>query len=107
MKTSVSIRHHDYPARVREYVEEKLQHLIRFHERVISIRATIERESEEHRVELVANVGRGSVLVADVNAEGLGGALDEALDRMARQLKKHHDKVTKDRHKGGSVGHVG
>jgi ribosomal subunit interface protein len=105
MKTQVSILHHDYPARVRETVEEKLQHLLKFYERVVSIRALLERQNEHHRVEIVANVGRGTVLVADLTADSFSTALDGAVDRMVRHLKRHHDKVTRDRHRGGRVGH--
>ena len=105
MKTQVSILHHDYPARVRETVEEKLQHLARFHERVVSMRALLERQNEEHRVEIVANVGRGTVLVSDLTANAFAAAVDGAVDRMARHLKRHHDKVTRDRHRGGRIGH--
>ncbi len=106
MKTQVTILHQDYPSRVREYVESKIQALERFHERAISMRASLERDGDDHRVELVANVGRGAVLVADARGDGLGPALDEALDRMTRQLKRHHDKITRERHRGGSSGHV-
>lgn len=106
MKTQVTILHHDYPTRVRDFVAQKVQGLERFHDRAISIRANLERQKEDHRVELIANVGRGAVLVADAKGDSLGTVLDEALDRMTRQLKRHHDKVTVDRRKGGRPGHV-
>ena len=105
METQVAILHHDYPARIRDGVEERLQSLVKFHDRVVSMRAMLERQKEDHRVELVANVGRGTVLVADVKGDAFSAALDGAIDRMARHLKRHHDKVTRDRHRGGRVGH--
>ena len=92
MKTQVSILHHDYPGRVRDLVDEKLQGLTRFFGRVVSVRANLERQNEDHRVELVANVGHGSVLVADVRGEAFRSTLDQAIDSMSRQLRKHHDK---------------
>jgi ribosomal subunit interface protein len=105
MKTEVAILHKDYPTEIRDRVEDKLQHLVKYFDRVKSIRALLERQSEEHRVEIVSNCGRGTVLVADVNDEAFSSALDKAIARMTSQLKKHHDKVTKDRHRGGRVGH--
>ena len=99
MKTEVSILHHDYPARVRETVEEKLQHLVKFYDRVVSMRALLERQGEVHRVELVGNVGRGMVLVAEARGESFSSALDLAVDRMIRHLKRHHDKLTRERHR--------
>jgi len=105
METQVAILHHDYPAGIREAIEERLKNLVKFHDRVVSMKALLERQREDHRVELVANVGRGTVLVADVKEGALSAALDEAIDRMTRHLKRHHDKVTRDRHRGGRVGH--
>ena len=105
MKTQVSILHHDYPSRVRGRVEEKLEGLTKYFDHVISVRANLERQNEQHRVELVVNVGRGSVLVADVLGETFSGVLSEAIDRMSRQLKKHHDRLRVDRHRADR--HVG
>lgn len=94
MKTDVAILHHEYPAHVREDVAEKLQQLSKFFERTVSIRAMLERQREEHRVELVANVGRGVVLVVDARAQSIRAALDEAVSRMGRVLKRHKEKLT-------------
>ena len=105
MKTHVSIRHHDYPGRMRDLVEEKLESLSRFYGRVISVKANLERQNEAHRIELVASVGGGSVLVADVQGGTFQDVLDEALARMVRQLKRHREKLTVDRRRGGSIGH--
>ena len=98
MKTNVSILHHDYPQGLRAHVEERLAGLERFYSRVISITARLERVRNNHRVELVANCGRGSVLVADVALDHQNKALDEAVDRLASQLRKLHGKLVDRRH---------
>jgi ribosomal subunit interface protein len=101
MQTQVSILHHDYPSRVREQVEEKLQHLVKFYNRIVSVRALLERQHEEHRVELVANVGQGAVLVVDARDTAFGSALEEALGRMERLLKRHNHKHNDLRRRSG------
>jgi ribosomal subunit interface protein len=101
MKTLVSIPHHEYPARVREHVEDKLQHLARFFARIVSMRALLERQGEEHRVELVANVGQGITLVVDARGEALEAALDEALDRMGRVLRRHKTRLNDRQRRAG------
>ncbi len=73
-------------------MEERLTALERFNQRIVSIDARIEKDSREHHVELVANVGKGHTLVANVRRGAFGEALSEALDRMGRQLRKQHDK---------------
>jgi ribosomal subunit interface protein len=92
MQTLVSILHHDYPALVRDTVDAKLQHLGKFHDRIVSMRALLERQHLDHRVELVANVGHGAVLVADARRDEFGLALEEATSRMERLLKREHDR---------------
>jgi ribosomal subunit interface protein len=98
MKLEVAILHHDhYPEHVREHVEKKLQHLVRFFDRTESIRARLERQHDDHRVEIVANVRRGVVLVAEARSATLDQAVEQALDRMARVLRRHKDKLTQGR----------
>lgn len=93
MKTRVSILHHDYPTGYRSLVEERLAALERFHGRIVTMDARIEKEAREHHVEIVANVGKGHVLVANVRRDAFSEALGEAIDRMGRQLRKEHDKT--------------
>ncbi|MCC6406544.1 MAG: HPF/RaiA family ribosome-associated protein [Planctomycetes bacterium] len=98
MKTQVSIPHHEYPSNVRDFVEGKLQHLEKFYDRIVSLRAKLERETETHRVELVANVGHGTTLVVDGRGPLLDTALEEAVHRMSSVLSRHKEKLT-DRHR--------
>lgn len=93
MQTHVSILHRDYPSRVRGIVEERLGGLPRYFDRIVTLTARLERSQGFHHVELVANVGRGNVLVADVRRAGLRLALDDAVGKLQRRLTKHHDKV--------------
>ncbi|MBI5431346.1 MAG: HPF/RaiA family ribosome-associated protein [Planctomycetes bacterium] len=98
MKTQVSIPHHEYPSNVRDFVEGKLRHLEKFYDRIVSLRAKLERETEAHRVELVANVGHGTTLVVDGRGPLLDTALEEAVHRMSSVLARHKEKLT-DRHR--------
>ena len=97
MQTEVSIIHHEYPSRIREHVATKLQDLSKFFGRTVSIRALLERQRDEHRAELVANVGGGVVLVVGASADNIHSALDEAMGRMAKVLKRHKAKLTSER----------
>ncbi len=101
MQTRVSIRHHDYPSRVRDEVVDKVQSLVKFHDRLTSINATLERLNEEHRVELVANVAHGPTLVADARGESFRGALDDAVQKMTTSVKRAHDKHRTERRRAG------
>ena len=94
MKTEVSILHHEYPAGAREFVQSKLQNVAKYFSRTHSVRAVLEKQHDTHRVELVAQIPRGQVVVIDARASTFGQAVDEAVDRLSRNLAKYKDKLT-------------
>jgi len=102
MKTEVAILHHDYPSQTRTLADQKLQSLGKFFDRVQRLSAKLEKQGDEHRVEIVAHVGRGPILKADVTDATLKGALDECLDRMRGQLTRQRDKVKLSSHRPAS-----
>jgi len=103
MQPQVSILHNDYPVTARDQVEQKLQHLVKFYDRIVSMRALLERQRDEHRVEIVAHVARGAVLVVDARGTAFGSALEEAIERMERLLKRQNEKRTTERRRGRSA----
>lgn len=105
MKTEVSVPHHEYPARVRQSVEDKLQQLLKYYDRILSIRAVLQREHEEHKIELVAHVGHGATLVVDAKDDLLDKAVDQAMQRMGRVLKRHKTRLIERYRKSGRPGH--
>jgi len=92
MKTVVQIPHHEYSPAVRQHVEARLQQLVQYYERIVSLRAVLERQSNEHRVELVASVGHHATLVVDARSHALESAIDDALARMRAVLERHKGK---------------
>jgi len=101
MKTQVSIHHNDYPSGMRNLVREKLEQISRYCRGTTKMEVHLERQADRHRVEIIADVPHGPVLVADARAAGLRGALDGALTRMARKLKQSREKQTTARRRGG------
>lgn len=93
MKTIVSVPHHDYPAKLRDTVEQKLQSLVKYFDRIESLRAVLEREHDTHRVELVAHVGHGATLVVDSRAATLDEAVEDSLARMKGVLTRHKQRL--------------
>ena len=93
MKTEVAILHHEYPSVIRDHVTEKLQQLVKYYDGTVSVRAVLDRQHDDHRVELVANVRKGVTLVVDAGSDSINAALDEALDRMRRVLARHKEKL--------------
>ena len=72
---------------------DALDHLVRFFDGTVSLRAVLDRQHDDHCVELVANVRRGVVLVVDSRRDSISEAVDEAIERMGRVLKRHKNKL--------------
>jgi ribosomal subunit interface protein len=97
---SAHVLHHEYPPSIRDHVANRLQHLVRFFEGTVSVRAVLEREHDDHKVELIASVRHGIVLVVEARRDSITTALDEAVERMGRALARHKAKLLETRRKG-------
>jgi ribosome-associated translation inhibitor RaiA len=73
---------------------------VKFYDRIVSMRALLERQRDEHRVEIVAHIARGAVLVVDARDSAFGSALEEAIERMERLLKRQNEKGKTQRRRG-------
>ncbi|MEO0652045.1 MAG: ribosome-associated translation inhibitor RaiA [Planctomycetota bacterium] len=94
MNIEISIPHGSYPASIRSQIEEKLEGLDRFDERTQNLKVILDKDNVEHRVELIATRAGGPVLVVDSKADSLSKALDEAIDRIGRAMRKRREKET-------------
>jgi ribosomal subunit interface protein len=104
-------RHLELTDRFREHVEEKLGRLEKHDHRVIRVEVEVDKERNPRqqdraiRVELTA-FSRGPVIRAEAAAEDKVSALDQAVDKMASQMRRAADRrrVHHGRHTPVSVG---
>lgn len=101
MNVEISIPHGSYPASIRDQVEGRLAGLEQTWSRIQSLRAVLDRDNAEHRVELIATPAGGPVLVVDSKAPSLGQALDASIDRMGRAIRRRKEKVSDKARHGG------
>ena len=111
MDIVLTSRHVDLNERFREYAEEKLGRLEKHDHRVIRVEVEVEKERNprlaDHaiRVQLTA-FSKGPVIRAEACAEDKAAALDIAVDKMAKQMRRAADRrrVHHGRHTPVSVG---
>ena len=104
-------RHLELTDRFREYAEEKLARLEKHDHRVIRVEVEVDKERNPRlqdraiRVELTA-FSKGPVIRAEAAAEDKVSALDQAVDKMASQMRRAADRrrVHRGRHTPVSVG---
>ncbi|MHC4893146.1 MAG: HPF/RaiA family ribosome-associated protein, partial [Planctomycetota bacterium] len=84
MNIEISIPHGSYPASIRDSVTARLSELDRFDVRTQHLRAILDKDNSDHRVELIATPHHGPVLVVDSKSNSMGKALDDAVHKMGR-----------------------
>ena len=101
MKKDVALLHNAYPSSLRDYVEQRLDGLGRFNERMTAVRAVLDHQHNDHRVELVASIGGSGPLVVEAMAHSPRLALKHALASLTTSLKRQRTKFLDSRHHAG------
>jgi putative sigma-54 modulation protein len=101
-------QHVDISPALREYVETKLERVIRHFDQIIDIAIVlgVEKPSEKdkrQRAEVNLRV-KGNVIHLDHYAEDLYAAIDGLIDKLDRQVVRHKDKVQS--HKNESLKNI-
>lgn len=88
MQVVISIRHGELSERQEEAVREQFGRVSRYESRISRLEVTLSEHKNHWEVEALASIDRAE----PVHAHGEGGdvksAIDRAVDRMTRQLKK-------------------
>ena len=93
MQINISTRHGHVSEQTRAKVTEKLEKLVRFYDRLGTIEVIIDLEHRETPiVDLKVSV-KHKDFVATSRAEELMASIDQVIDKMEHQLRKHKEKV--------------
>lgn len=88
MQVIIAARHFELTDSLRAHVEEQFGELDRYEPRISRVEVTLLEEKNRRDVEALASVDRGEPLHAEATAGDFRTAIDQARDRLARQLKK-------------------
>jgi ribosomal subunit interface protein len=88
LRVQIAARHCDVPDSVRQRTEEQLTRLAKYDPRVGAAEVIYEEEKRIRKVEVVLSVDRGESIVAHGEGEEFRTALDKAVDRLTRMLKR-------------------
>ncbi|GBD26543.1 Ribosome hibernation promotion factor [bacterium HR30] len=91
MNITVTFRHVGTSDGLRNYATQKVERLRKFARHLIDAHVILDVEKQRHRAEIVVS-GRDLQLSAAEETNDLYSALDLALDKIERQLKKWDDK---------------
>jgi len=85
---------------VRHYLEEKVNKLPRFYDRIYDVEFVLDQESEQYTAELIVRTDRKHTFVAsEVGPDSLA-LIDLIMEKMERQLRRHKEKNRNHKHDG-------
>lgn len=102
MRINLTGHHIDITTSLRNFVESKFERLERHFDNMTNIHVILTVEKGRQKAEATINVNRGRIF-AESKHEDMYAAIDNLIDKLDRQMKKHKEKLT-DHHRGeGSI----
>lgn len=102
MNTSIVGRHIELTGAIKDYINTSIEVFKKYNLDIISVGSTISQDEKHGRkaftFEFTINIARLDTIVVKQKDKDLYSAIDIAVDRVSRVLRKHHDKVRD--HKG-------
>ncbi|NIS17831.1 MAG: ribosome-associated translation inhibitor RaiA [candidate division Zixibacteria bacterium] len=95
MKVNITARHFDLTNELRARVEDEVEKLKRYFDHIISANAVLAVEGYRHMAEISVKVSR-STLTGTGESDQMQVSIEQAVDKLAGQLKKYKGKL-KDR----------
>lgn len=92
MKVRITSRHQKLSPRLREYVDEKIDRMSRYFDRIIDCEVILTREKLHELVEVNVKV-YGTVLHVKAKDADPTKAIDLCMDKLEVQLKKFKDRL--------------
>lgn len=106
MKPTITTRHFELNESLRQRTEERLTKMQRFFDRILEARVVVSLEKNRYSAEATVTAN-GTPLSSHAVAESDKVALEQALDKLEGQVRRHKDRLTKGKRRpGGSDLHL-
>ena len=100
MKPTITTRHFELSDSLRERTEERLQKLQRIFDRILEARVVVSFEKNRYNAEAIVTAN-GTPLITHATSDSEKTALEQVVDKMETQLRRHKDRLTKGKRRGG------
>ena len=92
MEIQITRRHVEVPSEMQDIIHEKLGKIEKFYEKITSCHVILDSEHTDKTAEIVVSI-MGGTLTARAKADKLLAAVESAVAKLERQLKKSNEKV--------------
>jgi putative sigma-54 modulation protein len=100
MKPTITTRHFELSDSLRERTEERLIKLQRIFDRILDARVVVSLEKNRYTAEAIVTAN-GTPLTSHVTADSEKTALEQALDKLETQLRRHKDRLITGKRRAG------
>jgi len=95
MRINFTARHYKAPERLRKYAESKVKKLEKFWDSIIDCEIILDYIKEQQVAEIRATVHNHTLVAKATNENDIYKSIDEAVEKIERQLKKFKTKIKK------------
>jgi putative sigma-54 modulation protein len=99
MQVNITFRGMDPTESLKAYVKEKIEHVEKYFDRSVEAHAVLSLERYLQHADVTITAGH-YVLRGKVKSEDMYKSIDEAMDKIERQLKRYKDKLRTAKHRG-------
>lgn len=93
MNIKITGRTEDVTKAMKKKASAKVAKLMKFYGRITWVDVKMDVEQERNRVEVSAGLSRGATVVGKAESTDMYAAIDLATDKIARQLRRHKEKL--------------
>lgn len=93
MQVSISARHGHVGEAAQSYIDDKAQRLLRFFDRLTSVRVTVDLKNDQAEVEFVVSAEHKQDFIARDRGPDLLSTVDQVVQKMEQQLRKYKEKL--------------
>lgn len=97
MQINITGRHFEISDAIRDYATEKAEKLQRFYNGITGADVLLKGEDRTFHCEMILHMDNKNTAVVDVKHDSMYAAIDLAVDKAQRQVRKHKEK-RKDHH---------
>jgi putative sigma-54 modulation protein len=90
----INARHMHATDAIREYAESKVEKFPKFYDNLQSAEVIFDIEAGQPTVEMVVTASRKSTFVAHHRDEDMYACVDQCVDKITQQLRRHKDKLS-------------
>ncbi|MDN5351997.1 MAG: putative sigma-54 modulation protein [Clostridiales bacterium] len=103
MKVIVTGRNLVITEAIKDQVEKKLSKFDKYFKSDVEAHATFSTQKNKHIVEVTIPLRNGTLIRSEARTDDMYGSIDEAIDKISRQLRKHKTRIEKKFHGSDSI----